>query len=171
MILKFPQYSVVPLANLLWTSNVLHYHKPQGTNNMSIPSLSIIPLKMTPMNITVISVKKNATQNIGSTTVQIPIILYIPNVFLGKIQFSCNTYDGHLFGGFNTFDCHPHTLTFIEEIINCPRYNSSCKEVIYQCAQCNFHVHYYCSVIVYRNDKCSNFYSILYSVHEIFLHC
>ena len=176
MILKFTQYSVVQLVNLLWTSNVLHYHKPQSTNNMSIsiPLLSVILLKMTLVNIIVISVKKNTTQNISSTIMQIAIILYIPNVFLGKIQISSNTYDGHLFGGVNTFNYHPHTLTFIEGIIDyprCNRCNSSCKELIYQCAQCSFHVHYYCSVIIYRKDKCSNFYSILYLVHEIFLHC
>ena len=69
VILKFTQYSVVPLVNLLWTSNVLHYHKLQGTNNMSIPSLSVILLKMTPVNIIVISMKMNETQNIGSTIV------------------------------------------------------------------------------------------------------
>ena len=130
VILKFSQYSIVPLVNLLWTLDVLHYHKPQGTNNMSILLLSFILLKMTPVNIIVIFVKKNATQSIGSTIVQIAIILYIPNVFLGKIQFASNTYDGHLFGGFNTFDYHPHTLTFIDEIIDyprCNRCNSSCK--------------------------------------------
>ena len=112
---------------------------PQSTNNMSmsIPLLFVILLKMILVNIIVKSVKKNVTQSIGSTIVQIAIILYIPNVFLGKIQISSHTYDGHLFGGVNTFDCHSHTLTFIEEIINYPRCNkcnSSCKMLIYQCA-------------------------------------
>ena len=88
VMLKLTQYSVVPFANLLWTSNVLHYHKPQGINNVSIPSLSVILLNMTPENIIVISVKKNKTQSIGCTTVQNEIILYIPNVFLGSTQIS-----------------------------------------------------------------------------------
>ena len=137
MILKFPQYSVVPLVNLLWTSNVLHYHKPQGTNSMSIPSLSVILLKMTPMNIIVIFVKMNETQNIGSIIVQIAVILHIPNVFLGKSQISSNTYNGHLLGGSYTFVCHLHTFNFIEEIKGhpqCNRCNTSCKDLIYQCA-------------------------------------
>ena len=86
--LKLTQYSVVPFVNLLWTSNALHYHKPQGINNVSIPSLSVILLNMTPENIIVISMKKNETQSSGSTTVQNEIILYIPNVFLGSTQIS-----------------------------------------------------------------------------------
>ena len=49
---------------------------------MSIPSFYIIDLKMTLGNIIVIFVKKNETQNIGSTTVKIVVILLIPNVFL-----------------------------------------------------------------------------------------
>jgi len=48
---------------------VLHYHILQGTNNMSIPSLYVILLKMTLVNTIVISVKKNETQSIGSTIV------------------------------------------------------------------------------------------------------
>ena len=66
------------------TSNVLHYHLLQGMNNMSIPSFFVILLKITLVNTTVISVKKNETRIIGSTIVQIAIILLIPNVFLGK---------------------------------------------------------------------------------------
>ena len=38
------------------------------------------------VNITMISVKKNETQTIGSTTMQIALILHIPNVFSGDIQ-------------------------------------------------------------------------------------
>ena len=57
---------------------------------------------MTLVNIIVIFVKKNATQSIGSIIVQIAIILHIPNVFLGKIQMTSNTYNGHQFGGANT---------------------------------------------------------------------
>ena len=41
---------------------------------------------MTPVNIIVIYVKKNTIQSIGSTIVQIPIILYIPNIFLEITQ-------------------------------------------------------------------------------------
>ena len=55
---------------------------------MSILSLSVILLKMTPVNIIVIYVKKNESQSIVSTTVQIAIILHIPNVLLGNIQIS-----------------------------------------------------------------------------------
>ena len=74
----------MPLVDLHWTSNVLHYHLLQGMNNMSIPSFFVILLKITLVNTTVISVKKNETRIIGSTTVQIAVILLIPNVFLGK---------------------------------------------------------------------------------------
>ncbi|KAK7843665.1 hypothetical protein CFP56_012053 [Quercus suber] len=63
-------------------SNVLHYHKPHGTTNMSIPSLSVILLKMTLMNITVIFVKKNEIPSNGSTTVKIAVILLIPITLL-----------------------------------------------------------------------------------------
>uniref|UniRef100_A0A2N9IHF2 DC1 domain-containing protein n=1 Tax=Fagus sylvatica TaxID=28930 RepID=A0A2N9IHF2_FAGSY len=88
VVLKFPQYSVVPLVTLLWTLNALHYHIPQVTNNMSIPSLSVILLKMTLVNTTAIFVKKNETQSIGSTTVKIAVILLIQNVFLGNNQIA-----------------------------------------------------------------------------------
>ena len=59
-------------------------HKVQ--NNMSVLSLSIIQLKMTLINIIVISVKKNETQTIGSTIMQITLILHVLNVFLENIQ-------------------------------------------------------------------------------------
>jgi hypothetical protein len=88
VVLKFPQYSAVPLVTLLWTSNALHYHIPQVTNNMSIPSLSVILLRMTLVNTIVIYVKKNETQSIGSTIVKIAVILLIPNVFLGNTQIA-----------------------------------------------------------------------------------
>ncbi|KAK7855096.1 hypothetical protein CFP56_029733 [Quercus suber] len=83
VVLKITKYSVVPL-----TSNALHYHKPHGTTNMSIPSLSVIPLKMTPMNIIVIFAKKNEIPKNGSTIVKIVVILLIPNVFLRKNQIA-----------------------------------------------------------------------------------
>ena len=86
MVIEEIQYSVVPLVNLHLTLNVRDYHRPQGTNNMSIPLLSIIQLKMTLVNIIVISVKKNETQTIGSTIVQITLILHVLNVFLENIQ-------------------------------------------------------------------------------------
>ena len=86
MVIEEIQYSVVPLVNLHSTLNVRDYHKPQGTNNMSIPSLSIIQLKMTLVNIIMISVKKNETQTIGSTIVQITLMLHVLNVFLENIQ-------------------------------------------------------------------------------------
>ena len=66
---------------------------------MNIHSLSVILLKMTPINITVISVKKNDIPSNGSTTVQSAAFLLIMTVFLGKIQMSSNTYNGHLLGG------------------------------------------------------------------------
>ena len=52
---------------------------------MSIPSLSVVSLKIILVNITVIFVKKNETQNIGSTIVQIAIILLILNVFFEDV--------------------------------------------------------------------------------------
>ena len=88
VILELTQYSVVPLVHLLWTSNVLHYHILQDTNNMSIPSLSVIKLKITLVNIIVIFVKKNETQRIGFTTVRIAVILLIQNVLLGNTQIT-----------------------------------------------------------------------------------
>ena len=69
VVMKEILYSVVPLVNLHLTLNVRHYHKQQCTNNMSIPLLLVIQLKMTLVNINVIFVKKNETQTIGSTTV------------------------------------------------------------------------------------------------------
>jgi hypothetical protein len=135
VVLKFPQYSVVPLVTLLWTLNALHYHIPQVTNNMSIPSLSVILLKMTLVNTTAISVKKNETQSIGSTTVKIAVILLIPNVFLGNTQIASLEVLTHL-------TCHPHPLTFIEETKDhplCDKCSRPCEELIYQCAQCNFY--------------------------------
>ena len=47
VIMKDTKYSVVPLVNLHWTLNALHYHYLQGTNNMIISSTSVILLKMT----------------------------------------------------------------------------------------------------------------------------
>ena len=96
VVMKEIQYSVVPLVNLHLTLNVRHYHKQQCTNNMSIPLLSVIQLKMTLVNINVIFVKKNETQTIGSTTVQIVLILHIPNVFLGNIQIRSKEALKHL---------------------------------------------------------------------------
>ena len=63
---------------------------------MSIPSLFVIFLRMTPVNITVRSVKKNEIPNNGSTTVQIAAFVLIVTVFLEKPQMSFNS---HLFGG------------------------------------------------------------------------
>ncbi|KAF3943194.1 hypothetical protein CMV_030223 [Castanea mollissima] len=81
------------------TLNVLHYHKPHGTTNMNISSTSVILLKMTLVNITVISVKKNEIPSNGSTTVQSATFLLIVIVFLGKIQMSSNTYNSRQLGG------------------------------------------------------------------------
>jgi len=53
-------------------------------------------LKMTLVNIIVIFVKKNETQTIGSTTVEIVLILHIPNVFLGNIQIGSKEALKHL---------------------------------------------------------------------------
>ena len=89
----------MPLVILFLTSNALHYHIPYGTTNMNIPSTSVILLKMTPVNITVIFVKKNEIPSNGSTTVQSAAFLLIVTVFLGKIQMSSNTCNGHLLGG------------------------------------------------------------------------
>ena len=88
VILELIQYSVVPLVHLLWTSDVLHYHILQDTNNMSIPLLSVIELKITLVNIIVIYVKKNETQSIGFTIVRVAVILLIQNVSLGNTQIT-----------------------------------------------------------------------------------
>ena len=53
---------------------------------------------MTPMNITVIFVKKNKIPSNGSTTMKIAVILLIPIVLLRKYQITRNKYNGHLFG-------------------------------------------------------------------------
>ena len=70
---------------------MLHYHKLHGTTNMSIPSLYVILLKMTPISITVTFVKKNEIPSNGSTTVKVVVILLIPNVFLRNTQISKET--------------------------------------------------------------------------------
>ena len=140
MILKFPQYFIVPLANLLWTSNVLHYHKPQDTNNMSIPSLSIILLKITPVNIIVISVSKNATQSIGSTIVQIVTILYIPNVFLRNTQIS--SLKMHI--DYTATHIPLLSLWKLKTSLNVPIVVILAQSFFYQCAQCNFNINYGC---------------------------
>ena len=99
VILKAKTYFVVPLVDLHWTSDALHYHLLQGTNNMNIPSLLVILLKMTLVNTIVIFVKKNETQNIGFITVKIAVFLLIPTVFLGNTQISSTKNNGHLFKG------------------------------------------------------------------------
>ena len=88
VILELTQYFVVPLVHLLWTLDVLHYHILQDTNNINIPSLSVIELKITLVNIIVIFVKKNGTQIIGFTTARIAVILLIQNVLLGNTQIT-----------------------------------------------------------------------------------
>ena len=98
VILKCLEYFIAPLVNLFLTSNALHYHKPHGTTNMNIPSLSVLLLKMTPVNITVISVKKNKILSNGFTIVRIAIFLLITVVFLGTHQMSSNIYNNHLLG-------------------------------------------------------------------------
>ena len=65
-----------------------------GANAYWTGFFSVILLKMTPVNITVISVKENEIPSNGSTTVQSAAFLLIVTVFLGKIQMSSNTYNG-----------------------------------------------------------------------------
>ena len=51
------------------------------------------------------------------------------------------------FGGAYTFSCHSHRLTFIEETKDhplCRNCRHPCKELTYQCAQCNYNWHYRC---------------------------
>ena len=96
VILKVTKYFVVPFVNLLSTSNALHYHISQGTDNMSIHSLLVMLLKMTLMNIIVIFVKKNEIQNIGSIIVQIAVILLILIVFLADTQILGQEMFSHL---------------------------------------------------------------------------
>ena len=93
---NFTQYFVAPLVSWLWTSNALHCHIPQDTDNIIIPSLFVILLKIIPMNITVISVRKKEIQSISSTTVQIAVILLISIVFWGNTQIACFELLTHL---------------------------------------------------------------------------
>uniref|UniRef100_A0A2N9HWB1 Phorbol-ester/DAG-type domain-containing protein n=1 Tax=Fagus sylvatica TaxID=28930 RepID=A0A2N9HWB1_FAGSY len=63
-----------------------------------------------------------------------------PKCILGK-------YPNCTFGVAYTFGCHSHPLTFIEETKDHPLCRSCrrpCKELIYQCAQCNYNWHYHC---------------------------
>ena len=63
-----------------------------------------------------------------------------PECILGK-------YPNCKFGGVYTFKSHPHPLTFIEETkdrLLCHNCHGPCKELIYQCAQCNLNRHWYC---------------------------
>ena len=68
---------------------MLHYHIPQIMDNISIPSLFVIELKMTLVNIIAISMKKNGgTQSIGFTTMRIAVMLLIQIVLLGNTQIT-----------------------------------------------------------------------------------
>ena len=63
-----------------------------------------------------------------------------PSCILGK-------YPNRMFGVAYKFECHPHPLIFIEEAKDHPECDCCgypCKELIYQCAQCNFNRHYDC---------------------------
>ena len=66
-----------------------------GANAYWTGFFSVILLKMAPVSITVISVKKNEIPSNGSTTVQSAAFLLTVIVFLGKIRMSSNTYNGH----------------------------------------------------------------------------
>ena len=89
---------------------------------MSIPLLFVILPKMTLVNITVIFVKKNETQNIGSTTVKIVVILLIPNVFLGNTQIASNTL---------------YVMVLVKyRDINVPCVISTCKDNVYRKEKC-----------------------------------
>ena len=53
------------------------------------------------------------------------------------------------FGVAYKFDRHPHHLTFVEETKDhppCDKCRKPCKELFYQCTQCNFNLH--------GNDRC-----------------
>ncbi|KAK4595895.1 hypothetical protein RGQ29_014112 [Quercus rubra] len=56
-------------------------------------------------------------------------------------------YPNRMFGVVYKFECHPHPLIIIEEAKDHPKCDicgDPCEELIYQCAQCNFNMHYYC---------------------------
>ena len=77
---------------------------------------------MTLANIIVIFVKKNETQNIGSTTVKIVVILLIPNVFLGNTQIASNTL---------------YVMVLVKYgDINVPCVISTCKDNVYRKEKC-----------------------------------
>ena len=118
---------------------------------MSIPSLSVILLKMTPVNIIVIYVKKNESQSIVSTIVQIAIILHIPNVLLGNIQIS-------------SFEVHTNLTVTHTPLLSLrkPKTTLNVTIVVILAQSCFTSVPNVIStdiVIVHIKDKCSfNFY-------------
>ena len=62
-----------------------------------------------------------------------------PKCILGK-------YPNCKFGCTYSFDCHPHPLTFVEKAKDYPQCHKCsllCKELIYQCTECNFNSHYW----------------------------
>ena len=71
IIMQKEEYLGVLIVNSLWMSYVLHCCTSWSTDSLNSPSNYVIKLKMVQMvNITVIFVKKNEIQSIGSTTVK-----------------------------------------------------------------------------------------------------
>ena len=87
-------WNLLPLIIKAHACPMLARRYADGANAYWTGFFSVILLKMTPVNITVISVKKNEIPSNGSTTVQSAAFLLIVTVFLGKIQMSSNTYNG-----------------------------------------------------------------------------
>ena len=163
VLLPFTQYSVVPLVILLWTLDVLQCHILQDTNNMSIPSLSVIGLKMTLVNIIAISVKKNdETQIIGFTTVRIAVILLIQIVLLGNTQISSLEVLTNLNTITHTLLLSLRKLKTALDVTNVMIFVKSWSINVFSVISTS-------TRIVYKKDKCDvNFYFILHVVHISF---
>ena len=118
-------------------------------------------LKMILVNIIVIYVKKKETQNNGSTTVHIVVILFLRNVFLGNIQILNQEFLTHLIVTHTpllSFRKIKTTMHVIDVMV--PTMKSFSTNV--------YHLISTCTHIVYKKDKYSfNFYFILDLVHVI----
>ena len=163
VLLPFTQYSVVQLVILLWTLDVLQCHILQDTNNMSIPSLSVIELKMTLVNIIAIFVKKNGgTQSIGFTTVRIAVILRIQIVLLGNTQITSLEV-------FTILNSITHTLLLSLRKLKTTLHVTNVMVLVKSWSINVLSVISTFTRNVYKKDKCDvNFYFILHIVHISF---
>ena len=102
-----------------------------------------IDLKMTPVNIIVIFVKKNEIQDIGFTIVKIVVILLIPNVFLENTQITSLEVLTHLIATYTLLLSLRKLKLMMTHHDTC---NSSYKYFIYQRVQCKFKMRQFCAL-------------------------